>query len=141
MICHSHTLEFAGSTGTDIHDITGPVAEVVAGSHVRRGLVTAHAPGSTAAVTTIEYESGALADLRRALEEMAPADAEYAHNLRWHDGNGYSHVRAALMGPSMSVPIEDARLVLGTWQQMVLIDFDNKARTRRLVVQVIGAAD
>lgn len=141
MISHSHTLEFTGTTGTDIHEITGQVAEVVRASSVVSGLVTVHAPGSTAAVTTIEYESGALADLKRALEAIAPADGEYAHNLRWHDGNGYSHVRAALMGPSLSVPVEGGQMVLGAWQQMVLLDFDNKARRRRLVVQVLGVAD
>lgn len=141
MICHSHTLEFAGTRGTDIHDITSAVAKVVAASGVARGLVTVHAPGSTAAVTTIEYESGALADLKRVLQEIAPEDGVYAHNERWHDGNGYSHVRAALMGPSLSVPIEAGSPVLGTWQQMVLLDFDNKARSRRLLVQVMGQAD
>ncbi len=140
MICHSHSLEFAGTSGTDIHDITSAVAQVVSASGVDMGVVTVHAPGSTAAVTTIEYESGALADLVRVLEEIAPAGGDYAHNQRWHDGNGYSHVRAALMGPSLSVPIQDGAPVLGTWQQMVLLDFDNKARSRRLVVQVLGVA-
>jgi secondary thiamine-phosphate synthase enzyme len=95
-------------------------------------------PGSTAAVTTIEFESGVVADLKGAIDRMAPADIPYEHNARWGDGNGYSHVRAALMGPSLYVPIVDGRPSLGTWQQVVLCDFDNRPRTRRVVLQVVG---
>jgi len=96
-------------------------------------------PGSTAGITTIEYESGAIADLKRALEIMAPRHGEYEHNLRWGDGNGYSHVRSALIGPSLAVPVRDGRLELGTWQQIVLCDFDNRPRRRRVTLQLVGA--
>jgi secondary thiamine-phosphate synthase enzyme len=138
MRCHLVNLELAGSAGTDIHDVTGAVNQAVAASGVTQGLVTVHVPGSTGAVTTIEYESGALADLRDCLERLAPADGQYAHNLRWHDGNGYSHLRAALLGPSLSIPVVEGRPVLGTWQQVVVLDFDNKPRRRRVVIQVLG---
>jgi secondary thiamine-phosphate synthase enzyme len=89
-------------------------------------------------VTTIEYEAGALKDLRRAFDEMVPADREYAHNARWGDGNGHSHVRAALLGASLTVPVSNGRLALGTWQQVIHIDFDNRPRQRELTVQIIG---
>lgn len=95
-------------------------------------------PGSTAGVTTIKFEPGALSDLRTALERTAPEGARYAHDSRWGDGNGFSHVRAALLGPSLSVPFTGKRLLLGTWQQIVLFDFDNRPRKRRVVVQVVG---
>ena len=93
-------------------------------------------PGSTAAITTIEFESGAVADLARAIDGIAPTGAHYDHDARWGDGNGYSHVRAALLGPSLTVPIADGELLLGTWQQIILCDFDNRPRTRRIIVQV-----
>jgi secondary thiamine-phosphate synthase enzyme len=95
-------------------------------------------PGSTGALTTIEYESGALQDLADAIERLAPRDMEYAHDQRWGDGNGYAHVRAALVGPSLQIPVANGRLCLGTWQQVVLLDFDNHPRMRRLIIQVIG---
>ena len=98
-------------------------------------------PGSTAAVTTIEYESGALSDLKQALEKLAPKEGRYAHNERWHDGNGYSHVRAALLGPSLSVPVDQGELLLGVWQQIVVLDFDNRARRRKVAIQVLGDMD
>ncbi len=138
MQLHRKTLEKSTSTETDILDLTDEVEEAVAESGVRQGWVLVFTPGSTAGITTIEYESGCLADLRRAVEQLAPRDAEYAHNLRWGDGNGYSHVRAALMGPSLTLPIHDGEVAHGTWQQVVLCDFDNKARRRRVLVEVIG---
>jgi secondary thiamine-phosphate synthase enzyme len=122
----------------DMLDITGDVAAKVRDSGVRAGIVTVFCPGSTSAITTIEYESGALADLKRAFDEIVPPDREYAHNLRWGDGNGHSHVRAALLGPSLSVPVVDGELVLGTWQQITYCDFDNRSRSRRLIVQIVG---
>jgi secondary thiamine-phosphate synthase enzyme len=115
----------------DMLDITGDVAAKVRDSGVRAGIVTVFCPGSTSAITTIEYESGALADLKRAFDEIVPPDREYAHNLRWGDGNGHSHVRAALLGPSLSVPVVDGELVLGTWQQITYCDFDNRSRSDR----------
>jgi secondary thiamine-phosphate synthase enzyme len=103
-------------------------------------MVTVFTSSSTSALTTIEFESGALDDLRRAMDEIAPQDREYKHNLRWHDGNGHSHLRAALLGPSLTVPIIDGQLTLGTWQQILFVDFDVRARSRSLVVQIVGEA-
>ncbi|HON60174.1 MAG TPA: secondary thiamine-phosphate synthase enzyme YjbQ, partial [Smithella sp.] len=102
------------------------------------GLVTVFCPGSTGAVTTIEYETGVLQDLKKALERLVPGDIPYAHDRRWGDGNGFAHVRAALMKPSLSVPLVSASLTLGTWQQIVFMDFDNRERHRDIAVQVIG---
>jgi secondary thiamine-phosphate synthase enzyme len=131
-------LTFAGTDGTDIHDLTDAVKEAVYGWGVREGVVVVFTPGSTAAVTTIEFEPGVLEDLRRVIGRIAPRDEEYAHNAAWGDGNGYSHVRSALLGPSISVPVHEGEIVLGTWQQIVLLDFDNRPRRRRVVVQVLG---
>jgi secondary thiamine-phosphate synthase enzyme len=138
MTIHRTTLERATTGETDVLDVTEEVVRAVAESGVREGTVTVFTPGATAGVTTIEYESGCLEDLRRALEVVAPRDGEYAHNLRWGDGNGYSHVRAALLGPSLTVPVVDGRPLLGTWQQVVVCDFDNRPRQRKIVVQVQG---
>lgn len=121
-----------------IIDITAKVAEAAARSGARDGIVTVFCKGSTGAVTTIEYEDGAVEDLRRAIEKIAPMDMPYEHNRRWGDGNGFSHVRAALLKPSVTVPLVDGSLTLGTWQQVVFIDFDNRPRKRELIVQVVG---
>ncbi|MBU3933366.1 MAG: secondary thiamine-phosphate synthase enzyme YjbQ [Candidatus Omnitrophica bacterium] len=123
---------------TDIIDITDKVSDCVEGSKVKDGAVTIFVSGSTAGLTTIEYEPGLLKDLPKAFEVIAPRQGEYHHNLRWHDGNGFSHVRAAMLGPSLSVPFSNKRLHLGTWQQIVLIDFDNRARSREIIVQIMG---
>jgi secondary thiamine-phosphate synthase enzyme len=123
---------------TDILDITGLATEHLAESGIRQGAMILFVPGSTGALTTIEYESGVLEDLAEAIERLAPRDIEYAHDQRWGDGNGYAHVRAALVGPSLQIPVVNGRLCLGTWQQVVLLDFDNHPRMRRLVIQVIG---
>ena len=123
---------------TDIHDITNQIANAVSKSGLTAGLATVFCPSSTSAVTTIEYESGALSDLRSLFDEIVPADREYAHNERWHDGNGHSHVRAALLGPSITIPFVDRQLTLGTWQQVIYVDFDVRPRQRELVVQLIG---
>jgi secondary thiamine-phosphate synthase enzyme len=105
---------------------------------VQKGTVTIFCKGSTGAVTTIEYEGGVLEDLKKAIERIAPSNIPYAHDQRWGDGNGFSHVRAALLGPSLTVPILQGSLGLGTWQQIVFIDFDNRSRRRNIVVQVMG---
>ena len=131
-------LSFKTSGDTDIIDITNQISRKVAESGLTEGQVLIFIPGSTAAITTIEYESGVVHDLKDALERLAPEGIFYRHNARWGDGNGYAHVRAALMGPSMTVPLVGGRLVLGTWQQIVLIDFDTRPRTRRIMVQAIG---
>lgn len=122
----------------DIQDITNQIANAVHKSELKDGTVTVFCPSSTSGLTTIEYESGALSDLRRLFDEIVPATREYAHNARWHDGNGHSHVRAALLGPSLTIPFVDGQLTLGTWQQVIYVDFDNRPRQRQLVVQLIG---
>jgi secondary thiamine-phosphate synthase enzyme len=124
--------------GTDIIDLTPEVINEVQASGILNGGVTLFVSGSTAALTTIEYESGVLRDLRDAIERMAPQDILYEHDKRWGDGNGYSHVRAALVGPSLHIPLIEGSLSLGTWQQVVLLDFDNRPRTRKIVMQVQG---
>lgn len=129
-------LSVATTAGTDIIDIT-PRIEPIA-KRVGSGALLLFVPGSTAALTTIEYESGAVADLRDAFERLAPQDIPYAHNRRWGDGNGYAHVRAALLGPSLCVPLAEGKLLLGTWQQIVLCDFDNRPRTRDILVQPLA---
>ena len=123
---------------TDIHDITNAIANVVSKSGLRAGTMTVFCPSSTSALTTIEYESGAISDLKRLFDEIIPQNREYAHNARWHDGNGHSHTRAALLGPSLTIPFVEGRLTLGTWQQVIYVDFDNKPRRRELVLQMIG---
>ncbi|MCL4475082.1 MAG: secondary thiamine-phosphate synthase enzyme YjbQ [Nitrospirae bacterium] len=123
---------------TDIIDITHKVVSVLHESKITNGLVTIFCTGSTGAVTTIEYESGVVNDLKKAIEKIAPSNIPYEHDKRWGDGNGFSHVRAALMKPSLTIPVMKGELVLGTWQQVVFIDFDNRARQRTLIVQVMG---
>ncbi len=122
----------------DIHNITDQIERQVAQSGFKEGIVTVFCPSATSALTTIEYESGAVSDLRRLFEEIIPENREYAHNARWQDGNGHSHVRAALLGPSLTIPFVDSELTLGTWQQVIYVDFDVRPRQRRLVVQIIG---
>jgi secondary thiamine-phosphate synthase enzyme len=124
-----------------VHDLTDSVEAAIARSGIRNGLACVFTPSSTSALTTIEFESGAVEDLRLALERLAPSQAEYRHNLRWGDGNGHAHLRAALLGPSLCLPIADGRPVLGTWQQVVFIDFDVRPRSREIRVQVIGDPD
>jgi secondary thiamine-phosphate synthase enzyme len=121
-------------------DITPELQTLVGESGVRTGLLTVQLLGSTGAITTIEYEPGALSDLRRALETLAPVDADYAHNARWGDGNGFSHVRSALLKTSLSLPVVDGALVVGTWQQVVAINLDNRERMRELVAVLVGSA-
>jgi secondary thiamine-phosphate synthase enzyme len=126
------------SSNTDIIDITLQVSEEIQRSAILNGQATLFVPGSTAALTTIEYETGVINDLRKAIERIAPNDLYYEHDERWGDGNGYSHVRAALLGPSLHIPVIDGRLALGTWQQIVLLDFDNRPRKRRILMQIVG---
>ena len=123
---------------SDIIDITSSVISIVKQSTITSGLVTLFCPGSTGALTTIEYEDGVLQDLKDALERIAPSAIPYQHDARWGDGNGFSHVRAALMKPSLSIPLVSRRLTLGTWQQIVFIDFDNRERARKIIVQILG---
>ena len=134
------TTSISLSTGgnADIHDITDKVAAAIQKSELRAGTATIFCPSSTTALTTIEFESGCLSDLRRLFDEIVTPKREYAHNERWHDGNGHSHVRAALLGASLTVPFVDGRLTLGTWQQIIHVDFDTRPRQRQLIVQLIG---
>jgi secondary thiamine-phosphate synthase enzyme len=134
----SETVSLKTKGLTDIIDITQKVIPVIERSGIGDGLVTVFCPGSTGAVTTIEYESGVVKDLQRAIEKLVPSNIHYEHDTRWGDGNGFSHVRAALMKPSLIIPLVQGSLTLGTWQQIVFIDFDNRPRTRNLVVQIIG---
>ena len=122
----------------DIIDITPQVEREVADTGVNSGTATVFVAGSTAGVTTIEFEPGLVADFQSMWERLAPESIPYDHNRRWGDGNGYSHVRASLLGGSLVVPFNDKRLTLGTWQQIVLVDFDNRARSRQIIVQVMG---
>jgi secondary thiamine-phosphate synthase enzyme len=134
----SHELSLQTRGHTDIVDITDQVAQVVRDSGLQAGIITVFCPGSTGGLTTIEYESGALADLRQVLDEIVPPDRDYRHHLRWGDDNGSAHVRAALVGPSLTVPFAEGHLTLGTWQQIVFVDFDTGPRSRQLIVQVMG---
>jgi secondary thiamine-phosphate synthase enzyme len=123
---------------TDTIDITPQVRDLLEDSGLQAGIVTVFCPGSTGGVTTIEYESGVIQDLQQILEEIIPVDRDYRHHQRWGDDNGSSHIRSALVGPSFTVPFTDGTLTLGTWQQIVFLDFDTRARSRRLVVQIVG---
>jgi secondary thiamine-phosphate synthase enzyme len=123
---------------TDLIDITAEVEEKVRESEISSGIVTVFIPGSTAGVTTIEFEGGAIRDFREAIDRIAPRNIHYHHDARWGDGNGYSHVRAALQGASLTVPFSSSELLLGTWQQIIVVDFDNRPRTRGVILQIIG---
>lgn len=119
-------------------DITSSVQNVIVKSGIKSGTCTIFCPGSTGAITTIEYEGGLLQDFPQAMERIAPMNAVYQHHLRWHDGNGHSHIRASVVGPSLTVPFIDGHLILGTWQQITFVDFDTKSRVRNIQVMIIG---
>jgi len=135
---HSETISLSTKGFSDIIDLTDHVMAVLKRSKIENGLVTVFCPGSTGGITTIEYESGVLKDLQKAIEKIVPSDIPYEHDKRWGDGNGFSHVRAALMKPSLTIPLIKGRLSLGTWQQIVFIDFDNRTRERNILVHVMG---
>ena len=132
------TVEVSLNVGPDIRDITASLVGCVEVSGVRNGSLSAVMVGSTGSLTTIEYEPGVVKDLKQALNRMAPPDITYAHELAWHDGNGHSHVQAALMGPSILLPVRDGGLRLGTWQQVVAINHDNRSRQRNIEVTIVG---
>ncbi len=138
MPVNTSTLQFSTRGNADILDITSSVGQAIAQSGLKNGVAVIFCPSSTSALTTIEYEPGCISDLRRLFDEIVPSNRDYAHNSRWHDGNGHSHVRAALLGASLSVPFSAGNLLLGTWQQIIYVDFDNRPRSRELVVQLIG---
>ena len=122
----------------DIIDITPQVEQQLAGTDINSGIVTLFVAGSTAGISTIEFESGLLSDFQGMWERNVPRNISYDHNQRWGDGNGHSHVRASLLGASLAVPFNDKRLTLGTWQQIVLVDFDNRPRSRQIILQIMG---
>ena len=131
-------VEISTKGHTDIVDITGDVSDILTRGGLTQGILTVFVSGSTAGVTTIEFEPGLLQDLPEAFQKIAPTGVTYHHDATWGDGNGYAHVRAALLGCSLTVPFTDGRMRLGTWQQIVIIDFDNRSRNRRIVVQMMG---
>jgi len=138
MACYSGSFSIKTSGKDDIHDITGHVEKQVSASGIKNGLACIFVVGSTAAVTTVEYEPGLVKDLQDAMERLYPKKIDYEHHMRWGDGNGHSHVRASMIGPSLVVPVKDGGLVLGTWQQIIFMELDVRARSRDVLVQVIG---
>ena len=134
----THNFQISTKGQGDVRDVTRQVADAVSRSGMRSGIVTVFVVGSTAGMTTIEFEAGAIDDLNAVFEQLAPREREYRHHLRWGDDNGSSHVRAAIAGPSLTVPFVDGAMALGTWQQIVLLEFDTRARSREVVVQIIG---
>jgi len=131
-------IKISSKSENDIIDITEQVADVISESEISNGTITVFVSGSTGAITTIEYEPGLVKDFPEMLSRVAPDDINYEHEQRWHDGNGRSHVKASLVGPSLTVPFKDGQMLLGTWQQIVFLELDTKARTRTLVLQIIG---
>lgn len=125
----------------DVIDLTAKVREQIAKENIYQGVATLFVSGSTAALTTIEHESGLVEDLKEFVERMIPSGKKYHHDDRWGDDNGFSHLRATLFGPSLQIPIDGGRPLLGTWQQIVLLDFDNRPRTREIIVQLIGESE
>ena len=138
MSVESKSFTFSTEADTDIVDVTGDVASIIDEGGISDGIVTVFVPGSTGAMTTLEFEPGLVQDVSGYFERAVPKDNHYYHEERWHDQNGHSHVRASLVGPSVTIPFRDKRLMLGTWQQIVFLDFDVRARERELIVHVIG---
>jgi secondary thiamine-phosphate synthase enzyme len=136
VLTKSFTVKTKGDT--DILDITRQVEDALKEAQLKNGILTVFVPGSTAGITTTEYEPGLLQDIPEAFEKLVPKGEEYKHNLTWGDGNGYAHVRAALLKSFFTVPFVDGKMILGTWQQIILVDFDNRRRERKIVVQIIG---
>jgi secondary thiamine-phosphate synthase enzyme len=140
LVFHCDSFDVALHAGPDIADITQEVSQIVTRSAARDGSAHLTAVGSTASLTTIEFEPGAVEDLKRAIRRLAPPDMDYVHELTWHDGNGHSHVQAALLGPSLVIPVRNGSLRLGTWQQIVVINHDTRPRRRSVEVSVVGRA-
>lgn len=138
MIVYSKSISVETKGEVDIVDITDGVSEVVGESRLKSGIACVFTPGSTCAVTTTEYEPGLVSDIPDALERLFPKGRKYRHDEKWHDGNGHSHVRAAFLGPSITVPFEGGRLQLGTWQQLVFVELDTRPRQREIIVKAIG---
>ena len=135
---HRGIISIETKSEMQIIDITRQTEQVISDSNIKDGIVLLFCPGSTGAITTIEYEDGLINDLPAALEELAPKNAYYKHEERWHDGNGHSHIRASIIGPSLTLPLENGELVLGTWQQIVFIECDVRPRKRKILIYVVG---
>lgn len=138
MVVRSEEIKIKTQGEVDIVDITSDVQKAISKSKIKNGIVCVFVPGSTGTVTTIEYEPGLIDDLPKALEKFAPKNIYYKHHETWNDDNGHSHVRASLMGPSTTLPVKNGKMIHGTWQQLVFIEFDTRPRNRNLIVQIIG---
>lgn len=138
MVIKTNYIEFDTAGRNEIVDITGNIRQLVANSGLSDGSVLVFVPGATGALSTVEYEPGLIRDIPQLMEKLIPEKQYYAHNETWHDGNGHSHLRATLVGPSLTVPFEDRRLILGTWQQIIFLEFDNKPHHRRIAAQLMG---
>jgi secondary thiamine-phosphate synthase enzyme len=141
MTLFCHTIEVRQTVGPDITDITPLLARCIKASGVAWGTLSASVIGSTGSLTTVEFEPGVVEDLKAAIERLVPQGLSYAHEMAWHDGNGHSHVQAALLGPSLTLPIRNQGLHLGTWQQVVAINHDNRPRKRIIEVSIVGTVD
>lgn len=138
MTVSNGTVTLKTAARDEIIDVTSKVQDIVSKSGIKDGLACVFVVGSTAAVTTVEHEPGLVADMQKAMDRLYPEDTDYEHHRRWGDGNGHSHIRASFVGPSLTVPVVDGKLLLGTWQQIVFMEFDNKPRSRELAVQIVG---
>lgn len=138
MAVYTGNIRFSTPGEIQVIDITSDVAKIVSESGIKNGIAAVFVPGATGAITTIEYEDGLVQDIKSALERLFPKGLDYQHELRWHDGNGHSHIRASMLGPSISVPFANKQLILGTWQQIIFLELDNKSHNRNIVVQVVG---
>jgi secondary thiamine-phosphate synthase enzyme len=138
MVVYTGNIPFKTQGEIEIIDITKKVQKIVHESKIENGIATIFVPGATGAITTIEYEDGLVEDLTTAFKRLYPRELEYKHELRWHDGNGHSHIRASMVGPSVTVPFTNRKLILGTWQQIIFVELDVRPHDRNIVVQVIG---
>ena len=138
LVTFHKTISFETRGECDIIDITDRIGGILTDSGLSMGLCTIFCPGSTGAITTIEYEGGLLKDFPKAMERIAPRETKYEHDKKWHDGNGHAHIRSSIVGPSLTIPIVDNRMTLGTWQQVIFVDYDNRPRSRKLEVVLVG---
>ncbi len=138
MAVETREMTFITKGNCDVVDVTSQISEEIKQSGINDGIVTIFVPGSTGGLSTIEYESGLVSDIKEAMERIAPQGIEYKHNLKWKDGNGHSHIRASIVGPSITIPFTKKKMLLGTWQQVIFLDFDNCSRNRKLILQILG---
>ena len=138
MAVETKSIKLKTDGNCDVLNLTSEIQRRISESKIKSGNVTIFTPGSTGGITTIEFESGAVKDFKEALRRLIPENISYAHNIKWGDGNGHSHIRASLLGPSLTVPFSSNRLLLGTWQQIIFVDFDNHSRNREIILQIIG---